>query len=264
LLWNDGRVGGSFDNTNQWLQLAQLLTSAIQGIKDAASNQMPKIIVHIDRGGDWGGTQWYFDNLEARQVPFDYIGESYYPFYHGSPVALSNCLINAANRYGRRLIIAETGFPWANSTNLFGIPATTNGQVQFVATLAQIVNSVPGRRCVGIYWWAAEYQMLNGYNLAGFDKKSFFDSDGDILPVADAFGQLSAPILVKTLRNGSQLTLTWPMSGSGLRIARATALPPAANFALIPIVMPYTNGAFTATVPIATNAAIFYRLQLKP
>jgi hypothetical protein len=37
LLWNEGRVGGSYDNATQWAQLAQLLTNAIAGVQDAAA-----------------------------------------------------------------------------------------------------------------------------------------------------------------------------------------------------------------------------------
>jgi len=107
MLWDEGRVGGSFDTTTQWSQLAQLLTNAIQGVKDAAGTNMTKIIIHLDRGGDWGTTQWYFDNLTARQVSFDIIGESYYPWWHGDFTALRTCLTNAAARYHKPVMIME-------------------------------------------------------------------------------------------------------------------------------------------------------------
>lgn len=112
LLWPEGRVGGGYDTPTQWSQLAQLLTNAIAGIRDAAGQQMPAIMIHIDRGGDWGGTQWFFDRLLQQQVPFDLIGLSYYPFWHGNFDALSNCLHNTALRYAKPVVIAETAFPW--------------------------------------------------------------------------------------------------------------------------------------------------------
>ena len=46
----------------------------------------------LPSGGDWATTEWFFDNLEAEGVPFDIIGESYYPFYQGSLTALGTCL----------------------------------------------------------------------------------------------------------------------------------------------------------------------------
>ena len=121
--------------------------------------------------------QCYFDNLIfTRQVQFDIIGESYYPFWHGSLDNLANCLTNAARRYGKPVIVAETAFPWTNSywtTNFSGIPGTTNGQVQFVVGLAQAVKSVPNNLGAGIFWWGTEYQKLNGVNESGFNTLPF-------------------------------------------------------------------------------------------
>jgi len=52
LLWPDGR---NTDATH-WSQLGQLMKAAIQGIRDAAGTNLPKTIVHLDRGGDWATT----------------------------------------------------------------------------------------------------------------------------------------------------------------------------------------------------------------
>ena len=140
LLWTDGQVGGAFENATQWSQLGLLLKSAIQGVQDASGATPPKFIVHIDRGGDWATTQWFFDHLNAQAVPYDIIGQTYYPFWHGSLADLQNCLTNTVNRYGKPVLIAETDFPYTNSTNLLGFTATTNGQVDYVVALAQVVG----------------------------------------------------------------------------------------------------------------------------
>lgn len=198
LLWPDGRVGGSNDTPGQWSKLGQLLTNATAGIKDAAGNQMPKVIVHIDRGGDWRATQWFFDNLERQQVAFDIIGQSYYPWWHGSLEAFRSCLTNTARKYGKPVLVAETAFPWSNSTNLYGLAASPSGQVEFVAALAQAMECIPAPQRAGIVWWGAEYQALPRMGLAGFDRKSFFDSQGNVLPVVEALGRLAAPREKKT------------------------------------------------------------------
>jgi arabinogalactan endo-1,4-beta-galactosidase len=224
LLWPDGRVGGSYDTPAQWTNLTRLVKAAIQGIKDAAGTNAPKIIIHIDRGGDWGGTQWFFDNLLQRQVEFELIGESYYPWWHGTLAALRACLNNAANRYGKPLIISETAFPWTNSTNIVGIPASPEGQTQFVTELAKIVKAIPNDKGAGICWWGTEYVRLDGYALAGFERRSFFDYGGNALPVVNAFGQLAAPIRMRADLRASALTLQWPLSGAALSLATCTNL----------------------------------------
>jgi arabinogalactan endo-1,4-beta-galactosidase len=260
LLWPDGQVGGTNDTPAQWSKLAQLLTNAIAGVNDAAGPQPPKILIHIDRGGDWGGTQWFFDHLLQQRVPFDIIGESYYPFWHGSLDSLRLCLTNAAARYGKPLIVAETAFPYAYSTNIYGIPATTNGQVQYVVALAQVLKGVPGGKVIGAFWWGAEYQHLQGVNLGGCENRSFFGDGGDLLPVAEAFGQLAAPLLLSASLTDTGLRLSWPLSGASSLLMAATNLVP-------PLWLPVTNPVQnTGTVfsTILTGSASyprFYRLQ---
>jgi arabinogalactan endo-1,4-beta-galactosidase len=258
-LWTDGEVGGAYENTNQWSQLGQLLKAAIQGVKDAAGAMPPKIIIHLDRGGDWATTQWFFDSLNAQGVPFDIIGQSYYPFWHGPLANLQNCLTSAVQRYNKPVIIAETGFPFANSTNLVGFPATTNGQVNFVGALAQIVKGLPGQKGLGIFWWGAEYQTLNGYNLAGFDQRSLFGPGGNALPAADALGQLSAPVVMSAARTNGGLQLRWPLSGAGMTLQSAAGLA-SAGWQSVTNPVQGTNGVFSVSLPLNAGAR-FYRLK---
>jgi arabinogalactan endo-1,4-beta-galactosidase len=224
LLWNDGRVGSAYDNQTQWSKLAQLLTNAIQGVKEASGTNQPKIMIHIDRGGDWAATKWFFDNLAAQDVDFDIIGQSYYPWWHGDFQALRRSLNNAAVRYRKPLMVVETGFPFANSTNVYGIPATTNGQAQYVVELAKVVKSVPGGLGAGVFWWGTEYQSLPGQPLAGFDRRSMFNTNGNVLPVAGVFGQMTAPLNISTQASNNILILKWPLSGAGMTLKSATNL----------------------------------------
>jgi arabinogalactan endo-1,4-beta-galactosidase len=198
MLWPYGRISGR--NPKQWSQFGQLMKSAIQGIKDAAGPDMPKIVVHIDRGADWEATKWFFDNLGKQGVPYDIIGESYYPFYHGPPDDAANCITNAAQRYGKPIFIAETDLPWIYSTNIYNISATTNGQVQFVGMLAQMMKAAPNNSGAGIFWWGAEYQWPNA-NEAGVGTRSFFDDSGNLLPAAGALGQLGNSMSLRASLN---------------------------------------------------------------
>lgn len=191
ILWPYGSLSGN--NPEQWSRFAQLMKAAIQGIKDAAGPNMPKIVIHIDRGADWEATKCFFDNLNRQQVPFDIIGESYYPFYHGPLTKVSDCVANAAQRYGKPIFIAETDSPWIYSTNIFRIPATVTGQAQFVKMLGAIMKDAPNNSGAGIFWWGTEYQLPNA-NEAGFGTRSFFDDKGDLLPAAETLGRLAAPL----------------------------------------------------------------------
>jgi arabinogalactan endo-1,4-beta-galactosidase len=266
MLWPVGYVSGN--SNTAWSNLGNLMKAAVNGIKDAAGTNMPKIMIHIDRGGDWTNTEWFFDNVLNQQVPFDIIGESYYPFYHGPLSNLQNCLTNAAKRYNKPVMIAETAFPWTGTNNIYGIPGTTNGQVQYVVALAQIVKGIPGGKGAGIFWWGTEYQQLSGYNLAGFDQRSFFSSGfgaplptGNVLPVANAFGQLAAPTVMNATVSGSSVMLTWPLSGAGMSLTTSTSLTPDATWSAVGGSVQSTGTIFTVTQPLDDSQSRFYRLQ---
>jgi hypothetical protein len=186
------------------------MNAAIQGIKDATNAtgaKMPQIIVHIDKGGDWNTTKSFFDNLNAQGVPYDIIGQSYYPFYQGSPTNLDICLSNTAVRYGKPIIVAEDAFPYTNTcpsawlTNLFGFPPTPAGQASFVAAMGQIIRNVPNNLGRGFFYWGTEYQVANGVSEAGYNTASFFDQNGNLLPVANSVGGMGTPIILSQPTN---------------------------------------------------------------
>jgi len=264
MLWPDGRVGASYDTPAQWGHLGQLLSAAIQGIKDAAGELMPRIIIHIDRGGDWTGTKWFFDNLAQQQVSFDVIGESYYPFWHGPLAGLSNCLTNAAQRYGKPIIVSETCFPWTNSawgTNIVGLAPGPASQVTFLAALAAVESRVPTGLNGGLLWWGAEYQHLPGVNEAGFDSASFFDSEGNVLPVAQAFGSLVMPPKLSADLNNGLLRLHWPLSNAGSYLVTATNLVPLQLWLPLSNSIQTNANGFELSLPGFSDAFRFYRLR---
>ncbi len=265
---NIGKVSGSYNTS--WSQLGQLMNAAIQGIRDATNvtgATMPKIIVHIDRGGDWPTTQWFFENLNAQGVAYDIIGESYYPFFQGSPTNLSLCLSNAAIEFGKPIFVVETAFPYTNTcptawkSQLFGFPPTTDGQVSFIAALAQIVESVPNRLGAGVFYWGAEYQATSGVSEAGFNTSSFFDANGNVLPVAAALGGMAAPLVIGTSLNGANFQMQWQFSGAALKLMTSTALAPLTAWSSVPDPIQVTGAVFTVTLPVDPSQSRFYRLQ---
>jgi arabinogalactan endo-1,4-beta-galactosidase len=260
MLWPDGAVPGA-DAGVQWAQLGQLMSAAVEGIAAAAGTNMPKIIVHIDRGGDWASTKWFFDNLNAQGFTYDFIGQSYYPYWHGSLTNMAWCLTNTIKRYLKPVMIVETDFPWTNSywaTNIYGIAPGTNGQVQYLVSLAKEILKAPQQMGAGIVWWGAEYQAVNGVNEAGFHTASFFNSAGNVLPIADAFGQLATPVELNTSVTGSTLNLRWPLSGAGMSLMTTTNL----KSPWLPVTNGVQNAGTLFNVALQLSATgCFYRLQ---
>jgi arabinogalactan endo-1,4-beta-galactosidase len=98
MLWPDGK----FEHPDS---LAALLKAGTAGVKEAAPNTI--IMMHIDVGGDNAKSRRWLDAMISRGVAFDVIGESYYPYWHGTLDSLKKNLIDLSNRYDKDVIVAE-------------------------------------------------------------------------------------------------------------------------------------------------------------
>ncbi len=198
-LWPEGRVGGSFDNPTQWTQFTNLLKAARNAVVDAAPDTTIPIMIHIDRGGDNTGSRWFFDNINSYQVPFDIIGESFYPWWHGTLTQLSQNLNDLATRYNKDIIVVEIAYPWTlqsydnlnnfvwNSSQLHqGYSATVQGQFNFLYDLIQIVKNVQNNRGAGVFYWAPEYISVQPIG-SSWENLTLFDFGGETLSSIAAF-----------------------------------------------------------------------------
>ncbi len=155
----------------------------------------------------------------------------------------------------------ETAFPWSNATNLFGIPATPEGQTRYLIELAKIVKGVPQGRGLGIYWWGAEYRHVDGINTAGFEYRSLFGGDGNVLPGASTLGRLAGPALLNAVRTGTNVALSWPLGGAGWSLMTSTNLASPVSWASLGSAFSDDGLVFSAYLPIQADSKRFYRLQ---
>jgi arabinogalactan endo-1,4-beta-galactosidase len=215
ILWNDGKVCNP-DTPGQWNKLGILIKSAIQGVQDASrGNIAPKIILHIDRGGDNGGARWFFDSIIAEGVAFDIIGLSYYPWWHGSLTNLDNNLNDLATRYHKDIIVVECAYPWTlgygdSKTNIVGssanllpeYPATVEGQKNFLKDLIVLIQGTNDDRGKGYVYWSPEW--IPGHPGSPWENLALFDFDGNALESMSAlntYAGIDENADNKTLRN---------------------------------------------------------------
>jgi len=110
MLWPDGKLPDNWDN------FADLLKAGEAGVEAGRGAQpRPRIMIHIERSGDYDAAVWFFDNLVAHHVPFDVMGLSYYPMWHGNTTKLRANLHDLALRYRRPIIVVETASNWTPS-----------------------------------------------------------------------------------------------------------------------------------------------------
>ncbi len=138
MIWPEGHVS-SFDS------LAQLIFVGIQAVRESVPGT--PVMIHIALGGQNDESHFFLDNLIGRKVPFDVIGLSYYPKWHGTLADLKYNMNNLALTYQKDIIVVEYS--------------------QFKEAVNNIAFNVGGGRGKGTCIW----EPLNTW-------ESIFDKDG--------------------------------------------------------------------------------------
>ncbi|HEY6503212.1 MAG TPA: beta-galactosidase GalA [Chitinophagaceae bacterium] len=98
IIWPEGNVS-NLDS------LAQLLNAGTAAVK--AVDPSVIMMLHVALGGQNDESVFFIDNMLARGVSFDVIGESYYPKWHGTLDDLRDNLSDLVRRYGKDVIVVE-------------------------------------------------------------------------------------------------------------------------------------------------------------
>jgi beta-galactosidase len=98
MIWPEGHVS-HLDS------LAQLINAGTAGVK--AVDPSVVMLLHIALGGQNNESVFFIDNMLARGVSFDVIGESYYPKWHGTLDDLRDNLNDLVRRYNKDVIVVE-------------------------------------------------------------------------------------------------------------------------------------------------------------
>ncbi|MFZ2988638.1 glycosyl hydrolase 53 family protein, partial [Ideonella sp.] len=214
MLWPDGKtwqaqpgeaIGGAAG-------FAELLRTAARAVREtdphAGQAGAVRIAVHLADGGDNALYRRVFDDLSQRQVDFDLIGLSWYPYLHGSLGSLQNNLQDLVQRYGKPVVIMETSTGWtvdnADATgNVFdaeqarrgGYAVSAEGQEQLLIDLYRVLAELPPGMGQGVFWWAPEWLAVPGAGWRtgdgnGWENQALFDFNGRALPSLSAFGRL--------------------------------------------------------------------------
>lgn len=124
MVWPDGRI-------NNLDSLAQLIYSGVQGVRAVSPSTI--IMLHIALGGQNAEARFFVDNMLARNVPFDVIGLSYYPKWHGTPEDLKNNMADLSSRYKQQVMVAEYS--------------------QLKKEVNDIAFTAPGKKAIGSFIW---------------------------------------------------------------------------------------------------------------
>ena len=182
MLWPDGRL------PDHWDQFAELVRAGVRGVEaGSAPAARPRIMIHIDQGGSRAKTRAFFDRFNAYGIPYDVIGQSYYPWWQGSLLDLRDNLAFMADTYGKDIILVEVAYNWKPAeyrSHPGPFPETPAGQHDFLDEVNRLVLATPHGRGAGMFWWEpAVFGPLN--------RRGMFDDAGNALPVLAVFDRFT-------------------------------------------------------------------------
>lgn len=180
MLWPKGKLPQNWDN------FATLVKAGVDGV-DAGRAQAPRplIMIHYDQGADAEGTRNYYDKFNSYNIPYDIIGLSYYPWWHGNLLELRENLLSLVNNYEKDIILVETAYNWRESqykNTIPPYPETPQGQKEFLESVNQTLLNISSPKIKGIFWWEPAV-------MGGLRSRGFFDDQGNALPVMDVFNK---------------------------------------------------------------------------
>jgi len=181
MLWPDGKL------PDNWDQFAELVQAGINGVyASCGNNPCPEIMIHIDKGGDKDFTKNWFDKFHSYGIKYDVIGQSYYPWWHGSLLDLRECLNWMAKAYDKDIYMVEAAYNWTPTEyidTLAPFPESPEGQKEFLEEVNRIVLNIPDNRGCGVFWWEPAVSRRG--------TRSFFDEEGNVLPVISVFDKFT-------------------------------------------------------------------------
>jgi arabinogalactan endo-1,4-beta-galactosidase len=149
-------------------------------------------MIHIDKGGDKGATEYFLKKIIEQGVIFDIIGQSYYPWWHGTFDDLKNNLKWMSDNYTQDIIIVETAYyskDWYPKPDKWTLdykpfPADEQGQYDFLQALDSICQEYP--KVKGIFYWEPEDIRIEKSHV-WYSGRSLFDEDGTAFKGITAF-----------------------------------------------------------------------------
>ena len=198
------QIGNEINNGFMWTNgqwnpdFHELLKVGCQAVRNTSDSC--QIMIHH---AGISGVSTFFDNITNNSIDYDLIGISYYPIWHGKDLdALSNTMKSLKSNYNKKVIIAETAYPftfdwkdWTNniigddSQTLNEYPATPNGQRDFLRKIKEISTDEDN---FGFCYWGTEWVAFRGdqaTNGSTWENQALFDFNNKAVPAMEVLGE---------------------------------------------------------------------------
>lgn len=165
-------TNGKMCGETRWNTMAKLFSAGSRAIREVMPETL--VAVHFANPEKAGRYDDYAGKLNDYYVDYDVFASSYYPYWHGTLQNLSEVLGNIAEKYGKKVMVAETSYAFTTedtdfSGNTIGeasgvtknYPYTIQGQANSVRDVIEtIANTKNG---IGVCYWEGTWIGV-GYN----------------------------------------------------------------------------------------------------
>lgn len=169
---NGAMCGESSSALGGWKKITQLMSAGSKAVREICPNAL--VAIHFANPEKVTNYSSYSANLNYYGVDYDVFASSYYPFWHGTLENLSNVLSDVANKYGKKVMVAETSYAFtAEDTDFYGntigegggivkdYPFTIQGQANLVRNVIDtVVNKIPNG--IGVFYWEGTWISAGG------------------------------------------------------------------------------------------------------
>ena len=157
---NNGMCGET-DASN----VRKLLASGSKAVRDAATASGKDILVavHYTNIDDMKKLDTLLTGLQVKEIDYDIVGLSFYPYWHGTMEDLKNAIIHVRDTYGQKVYVAENAYCYTSedgdgSANSIkgtddlaeGYSASVQGQANEVRDVCAAASEAGAE---GIFYW---------------------------------------------------------------------------------------------------------------
>ena len=157
---NNG-MSGETDVAN----VRKLLTAGSKAVREAAANSGKEILVavHYTNIDDMKKLDTLLTGLQVKEIDYDIVGLSFYPYWHGTMEDLKNAIIHIRDTYGKKVYVAENAYCYtaedgdgsANSVEgtddlAEGYSASVQGQANEVRDVCAAASEAGAE---GVFYW---------------------------------------------------------------------------------------------------------------
>jgi arabinogalactan endo-1,4-beta-galactosidase len=162
MLWPEGKASGT-----SFASLVSLINNGYSATK--AVFPSAKVVLHLANGYNNTVFRWFFDGMKANGAKYDVIGLSHYPTasnWSTLNAQLSTNMADMVSRYGKPVIVAETGMDWQQAS----------AAKSMLADVMTRLTALGSNGLGVLYWEPQAYPGWQGYTWGALNGSGYFTS----------------------------------------------------------------------------------------